>query len=145
MYGLRAGVLLAAKKKAGFVTISELSDELDISFYFLTKVLQQLTKAGILKSYKGPNGGVKLNVPAEKISFMDIVIAIDGTTSLEKCALGLPGCGVLKPCPLHDQWSVLKAEIMDMMKNTSLKTLAQRKDELISAGNNVGKYFFEIK
>ncbi|MFU8811484.1 MAG: RrF2 family transcriptional regulator, partial [Balneolaceae bacterium] len=57
-YGLRAAVLLATKEKEVYVTIKELSDELDISFFFLTKVLQQLTKAELLESYKGPNGGV---------------------------------------------------------------------------------------
>jgi Rrf2 family transcriptional regulator, iron-sulfur cluster assembly transcription factor len=124
MYGLRASVLLASRNNAEFITIRELSDELNISFYFLTKVLQQMTKANLLESYKGPNGGVKLARPAGEIRFMDVVIAIDGLKSLNECALGLPGCGVMKPCPLHDQWSALKTDMMNMMESITLKQLS---------------------
>lgn len=128
IYGLRASVLLASKKREDFVTIRELSDELQISFHFLTKVLQQLTKSELLESYKGPNGGVKLARPAGKISFMDVVISIDGEYIVTECALGLPGCGVLKPCPLHDQWSVLKENILTMMSEITLEEMASNRD-----------------
>ena len=127
IYGLRASVLLASKLSDDFVTIRELSDELNISFHFLTKVLQMLTKSGILKSYKGPNGGVKLARPASQITFMDIVESIDGKQIIKECALGLPGCGELKPCPLHDQWSALKENILNMMNHISLEQLASNK------------------
>lgn len=124
IYGLRASVLLATKKQDDFITIRELSDELDISFHFLTKVLQKLTKSELLESYKGPNGGVKLARSASSITFMDIVVSIDGDSIFHECALGLPGCGMLKPCPLHDQWSGLKGNILEMMNNISLTMLA---------------------
>lgn len=126
MYGLRASVLLASKPKDEFITIRELSDELDISFFFLTKVLQQMTRAELLESYKGPNGGVKLAKPANTISFMDVVIAIDGSASMNECALGLPGCGVMKPCPMHDQWSKLKTSMINMMEDATLAQLSLR-------------------
>lgn len=127
IYGLRASVLLASKKQGDFVTIRELSDELEISFHFLTKVLQRLTKSELLESYKGPNGGVKLARPASKITFMDVVLSIDGNAIIHECALGLPGCGVLKPCPLHDQWSVLKKNLLELMSNINLAELAAGK------------------
>ncbi len=125
IHGLRAGILLASKNSNSFVTIKQLSNELDISFYFLTKVLQQMTKAGLLESYKGPNGGVKLARESTLISFMDVVEAIDGKALLEDCALSLPGCGILKPCPMHDQWSVMKQEISAMLNDATLEKLAE--------------------
>lgn len=127
IYGLRASVLLASKKQGEFVTIRELSEELDISFHFLTKVLQRMTKVELLESYKGPNGGVKLARPSSDITFMDVVLSIDGNSIIDECALGLPGCGVLKPCPLHDQWSVLKDNLIGMMEAINLKELADGK------------------
>lgn len=126
IYGIRASVLLATKKQSDFITIRELSDELDISFHFLTKVLQKLTRSDLLESYKGPNGGVKLARSASAITFMDIVDSIDGDSLVHECALGLPGCGVLKPCPLHSQWSGLKEDILITMKNISLAELASK-------------------
>lgn len=129
MYGVRASVKLAGKSEDGFVTIRELSSELGISFYFLTKILQQLTRAEILESYKGPNGGVKLAKPAASISFLDIVDAIDGNCSLQQCALGLPGCGVMKPCPLHEQWAVLRDQMLVMLQSMTLQELAMRSEK----------------
>lgn len=139
MYGLRASVQLAGKSDNVYITIRELSEDLNISFFFLTKVLQRLTEAEILESYKGPNGGVRLLKPAKEVTFLDVVIAIDGFSSLNECALGLPGCGVMKPCPLHDQWSTLKENMMNVMQNITMDELARRKrndlniDELIQA------------
>lgn len=57
---------------------------------------------------------------------MDIVDSIDGDSLVHECALGLPGCGVLKPCPLHSQWSGLKEDILITMKNISLAELASK-------------------
>lgn len=126
MYGLRASVQLAGKKDNTYVTIRELSEDLDISFFFLTKVLQRLTQAEILESYKGPNGGVRLLKPPGEVTFLDVVTAIDGSCTLNECALGLPGCGVMKPCPLHGQWSILKENILEMMQNVTIAELARR-------------------
>jgi Rrf2 family transcriptional regulator, iron-sulfur cluster assembly transcription factor len=128
IYALRASVLIASKKNDGFITIRELSDELNISFHFLTKVLQEMTKAELLESYKGPNGGVKLARPANKITFMDVVESIDGDYMINECVLGLPGCGVMKPCALHDQWSVLKTDIINMMNEYNLEAIAKNRE-----------------
>lgn len=124
LYGLRASVLLASKAQSEYTTIRELSDELDISFHFLTKVLQMQTKAKLLKSCKGPNGGVQLARSADDITFLDVVISIDGDSIVYDCALGLPGCGILKPCPMHEQWAGLKATLLNMMRNTTLRQMA---------------------
>lgn len=150
IYALRASVYLASRRNREFVTIREMSDELQISFHFLTKVLQQLTRAGILESYKGPNGGVRLNRAASTICFLDVVVAIDGEYLIKECALGLPGCGEMKPCALHDQWSVLKEKLLFMMKNITLDELAKRnhlKDQPSAEIKNKKSeiFFFEPK
>ncbi len=150
LYGLRASVLLASKAQSEFTTIRELSDELDISFHFLTKVLQLQTKAELLESYKGPNGGVKLARSADKITFLDVVVSIDGVKKINECALGLPGCGVMRPCPLHDQWAVLKERMLNMMQAVTLDQLAGRKDfnkTLFSGSDEAtdAKDFFDLK
>lgn len=126
LYGLRAAVLLASKNSSDFVTIRELSDELDISFYFLTKVLQHLTKSEILVSYKGPNGGVKLARPGNRITFMEIVESIDGSKIFDDCALGFTNCGILNPCPLQKDWIKLKKNIIEYMNTTTLEDLANK-------------------
>jgi len=102
------------------------SEKLDISFHFLTKILQQLTAAGLMESLKGPNGGVRLTKPGEEIALADIVIAIDGIELFTECALGLPGCGVEKPCPLHEKWADTRDAIREMLESTDLVELVEK-------------------
>lgn len=126
VYGLRASLYLANRKSGQYVPIREMSDKLEISFHFLTKILQQLTAEGILESYKGPNGGVRLTKPGSNFALIDIVLAIDGEQLLTECALGLPGCGTKNPCPLHDKWASTRDSIRQMLANTTLTELVKK-------------------
>jgi len=125
IYGLRASVLLAMRNEDQYITIRELSDELEISFYFLTKVLQQMTKAEILESYKGPNGGVKLARKAHEIRMMDVVKAIDGELSFKSCVMGQSECDLMEPCPLHHKWVELQTRMTSIMNGTTIEGLAK--------------------
>lgn len=129
VYGLRASVYLASKSEDSYISISKISEELEISPHFLTKVLQQMTEAGLLESHKGPKGGVRLTSPAGDIHLIEIVAAIDGMKLLTECALGLPGCGVEKPCPIHDKWASARDEIRSMLAETSLADLVKKGKE----------------
>ena len=129
VYGLRALLYIVAKKQTGFVSISEISKELDISFHFLTKTLQTLTQNGILASHRGPNGGIALAKPAEEILLIDIIKLLEGDDFFEKCLLGLPGCGSFTPCPVHDFWQVTKAAMKDEFSSTSLANLGTKMSE----------------
>lgn len=126
VYGLRASLFLATRKYGEYVPIRKMSDKLEISFHFLTKILQQLTSEGIMESLKGPNGGIRLSRDGKKVPLVDIVVAIDGPGLLTECALGLPGCGTKNPCPLHDKWAETRDEIKDMLENTTLTELVKK-------------------
>ncbi|MEX0662155.1 MAG: Rrf2 family transcriptional regulator [Balneolaceae bacterium] len=124
-YGLRASMLLAMRDTKTYVSIRELSDELNISFHFLTKIFQKMNAANLIDSKKGVNGGVKLAKPSHRVTFMDVVNAIDGSCSMDSCALALPGCGVKRSCPMHDQWSGIKEGMLEMMEKVTLAELAK--------------------
>lgn len=126
VYGIRAALFLASNQNGDYISIREMSDKLDISFHFLTKILQQLTSTGLMESHKGPNGGIRLTRPGSGISLFEIVAAIDGIELFTECALGLPGCGTRKPCPLHDKWSGRRDSIREMLETTNLIELAQK-------------------
>lgn len=130
VYGLRASLYLASREEGEYIPIRQMSDKLEISFHFLTKILQQLTAVKILESYKGPNGGVRLTRSGEEVSLMEIVMAIDGDYMLTECALGLPGCGVMKPCPIHEKWAETRDGIRHMLESTTLTELSKKGKEL---------------
>lgn len=126
VYGLRASLYLATHKNEEYVPIRKMSGKLDISFHFLTKILQQLTAEGIMESFKGPNGGIRLIRDGSDVPLMDIVLAIDGSELFNECALGLPGCGTKNPCPLHHKWAETRDGIRDMLENTTLTELVKK-------------------
>lgn len=124
VYGLRASLYVAGfAEKREYVPINEIARELDISFHFLTKILQQLTGAGLMESYRGPSGGVTLAKPAHEISLLDIVTAIDGAEMFSECVLGLEGCGTHAPCPLHATWAAQRGRLLDALKDATLESL----------------------
>lgn len=127
VYGLRALVYMASEReRTGYVSIGEIAEKLNISFHFLTKTFQTLTQHGILESYRGPNGGVALAKPADQLFLTDIVHVLEGADFFDKCLLGLPGCGVEAPCPVHDFWKVAKEAMKNEFDNTSLAELGEK-------------------
>ena len=136
VYVLRALVYLASEKTGSrYMSIGEISKKLDISFHFLTKSFQELTQHGILESYRGPSGGIALKKPADQIFLSDIIKILEGEDFFDKCLLGLPGCGVEAPCPVHDFWKGAKAVMKKEFDMTSLAELgAKVSDERLRLG-----------
>jgi len=125
---LRAMIYIAKQKLNGrdkYISINEIANELDLSFYFLSKILQQLVKAGFLESYRGPNGGVKLAKDPEDIKIIDIVATIDGLSFFTDCVLGLDECCDENPCPLHQKWVDKREDIYELFSGTSLKDILE--------------------
>jgi Rrf2 family transcriptional regulator, iron-sulfur cluster assembly transcription factor len=122
--GIRALLYLASHNKSeGYTNIKQMAKALDISFHFLTKVLQPLTQKGILNSYRGPNGGVSLAVKNEDIRLIDIVLIYEGDSFFTSCLLGMPGCGEQKPCPVHEFWKHTKEDLKRELCKTTLVDL----------------------
>lgn len=125
-YGVRAALYIATQKERQFLTIREISEKLNISFHFLTKILQILTQKNILVSVKGPKGGVALARPATAINLLEIIEAIDGLGFFKQCVLGLDECDDEQPCPLHDEWGEMRGRIRSILEETSLAEMAQK-------------------
>ncbi|MCC6752526.1 MAG: Rrf2 family transcriptional regulator [Saprospiraceae bacterium] len=125
IYCLRALIYVASKnEKDKYVSIGQISEELHISFHFLTKTFQTLTQQGLLTSHRGPQGGIMLNKPVEEIFLIDIVLMLEGQNFFDKCLLGLPGCGEAEPCPVHNFWKDVKGALKKEFEETSLADLA---------------------
>lgn len=126
VYGIRSVLFLTLEQERQFVPIKEVSEKLDISFHFLTKILQNLSQGGVISSFKGPRGGVKLARPAKDISILHIVHILDGEKIFEQCILGLPGCQEKKPCPLHDSWKEHREKLKADFAAANMAVLAEK-------------------
>lgn len=125
-YAIRALIYLAKGDSTKFTSIRELSNELEISFHFLAKILHALAQKGILLSEKGPKGGLKLLIPPEQLTIKEIIIAVDGNKLFEKCMLGFEECSDAEPCALHDIWCKLRKELDHNIMFLNLSVLTNK-------------------
>lgn len=123
-YALQAVLYLASREKGSYTSIRELTKKLGIPYHFLGKIMQDLTRKGILLSLKGPQGGFALRAPASNITLLQIVEAIDGTAFLHTCVLGFPDCSGEHPCAVHDEWGGLRKRVREMLASESVGQLA---------------------
>jgi Rrf2 family protein len=88
---LHAGMVLA--QAAGKpVSARQMAESLQVSYDHLAKVLQRLTKAGLVRATRGPTGGFVLAKPAQRIRLLDLYQAIDGKFTVSRCLFGRKSC-----------------------------------------------------
>lgn len=124
-YGLRAALYLASRATDAPVPVREVSETLGIPHAFLAKTVRDLVSAGIFRTQSGAGGGLTLARPAERVTLEDVVLAIDGPERFEDCVLGLPGCGDLAPCPVHEAWVPMRERIVTMLRSATLDATAE--------------------
>jgi Rrf2 family transcriptional regulator, iron-sulfur cluster assembly transcription factor len=78
-------MLYVAAMKDKVSSINEIAEQESIPREYLAKILRELVMTGLLKSHRGYFGGYKLAKPANKISFLDIIEAMDGTLRIVSC------------------------------------------------------------
>ena len=77
-YALLAAGYIAQQKKQSIVLSQDISGKYNIPLEYLLKILQQMVRAHILNSKRGPRGGFSMARPASKIPMIDIIEAVDG-------------------------------------------------------------------
>jgi Rrf2 family protein len=124
-YAIRASLYISMKSIDGSkLGIKEIAKEIDSPIHFTAKILQSLSREGIISSVKGPNGGFYLDPKSKPIVFNAIVKAIDGDNILHSCSLGLKECSDKFPCPIHQDIKTYKARLRKIMKEKTVQQLA---------------------
>ena len=119
-YALRAVVYLAACRDSSPLRAAALAEAVEVPPNYMGKILNQLVRAGILRSVRGKNGGFEVAVPAEKISLYEIVSHFDDLGLENKCLFGRLECSDQHPCPAHKRWEKLATQILDFFKTTTI-------------------------
>jgi len=77
-YALMGVAYIALNQKSRPVLASRIAEEYGIPVEYLLKILQQLVRTGVLISKRGPRGGFTLAKPANKVSLVEIIEAVEG-------------------------------------------------------------------
>lgn len=85
------------------VSAKDLAEQEDVPMRFLLKILGSLVKAGILKSYRGQDGGYTLAKDAQDITLLDVIEAVEGPITINRCLNNEDSCNKnwTKLCPVH--------------------------------------------
>ena len=102
------------------VGIKEISAGIDSPEHFLAKILQDLSRKGIVQSIKGPNGGFYMEAATLARPLSDVVEAVDGKSLFTGCGLGLEYCSETNPCPLHEEFKGIRNRIQQMLQQTTI-------------------------
>ena len=124
-YAIRAMTFLAALPPGRLAGAREISESEGIPMAFLWKILQNLARRRLIRSFKGLRGGYELAQPADSLTLNMIVEATDGVDRLGQCVLGLPHCSDENACPLHDTWKDVRSNMMVILHQTTLADLVR--------------------
>ncbi len=109
-------------------SVNVLHQELNLPYKYLTKMMTELVKKGLVNSSRGREGGLSLARDAHDIYLCDILEAIGESLEHERCILGFEKCDASNPCALHDQWVQPKEMIETMLSTTTLSSLIQNRE-----------------
>ena len=130
MLSIRTGYAILAlacmtSDKQDWYKVEDISNRGDIPKSYLHKILHALGKSGLVNTKRGPQGGMALSRPADQITLLDIVEAVQGEEWMHCCLLGLAECSDERSCPVHEFWKGEIENIKDRMKQTTLDQVAE--------------------
>lgn len=112
----------------------EISSSESIPSSFLCKVLLQLRRGRLLRSYKGIRGGYELAMPPDKISLLMIVRCIEGEEAFAGCVLDDKYCTPEHPCSLHESWIGIRDQLMGLLDHKTLADLVLKRQAELRTG-----------
>lgn len=107
----------------------EIARETGIPANYLSKILNQLRKSGLVDSQKGWGGGFQLRPEALSKPIGDVVAIFEGASAphgIEACVFGLPQCDDNNPCPLHSYWGKIRETYHEMLQAKTVGELKMR-------------------
>jgi len=126
IHAVRALILLAELPEGTYAGAVSIAERIDAPKNYLGKILQQLSRDGLLVSQKGLGGGFRLARAAAQISLLDIVEPIEQINRWTGCILGGESCSDDNPCPIHNHWKDVKDAYLRLLQETTIADLARQ-------------------
>lgn len=111
-------MIVLAKNRDKLTSVKDIAAQLDVSANHLSKVMQRLNKAGFIESIKGFNGGFRLSVEPEDVTFLEIYESFDGKLKASSCLLAKNECK--GNCIFGDLILSINAQVKEKFENTKL-------------------------
>ena len=101
-----------------------LADRVHVEVPTASKVLKLLAGANLLQSYRGANGGYRVNRPAEQISVAEVIAAIEGPIAMTECSVEPGLCHQEDRCNLRSNWQRISVAVSQALQDVSLAEMS---------------------
>jgi Rrf2 family protein len=123
---IKAVIYLASKFESGEKAgIKEIAEFINASEHTVGKLLQILVREQIINSAKGPTGGFYISTKQKNQSIINIIDAIDGKEVFDQCGLGLSKCSATHPCPIHNDYKIIRDQFKTMCRQKKVSDLCE--------------------
>ncbi len=136
-YALIAMVEMTDHIDSELITTKEIAKQYHIPLEILGKVLQALSKKGLIESIQGMHGGYRANHMWNEITIASIIETIDGPIDLMSCGNGnFCDCDQISVCNIKIPMEILQNELRAFFNNITLKDIKQSYDVILTSVNN---------
>lgn len=123
-YAVRVMVHLAGLPAGTRASRSGLADASECPEQFLSKVLQSLTRAGLVVSHRGNTGGFELPDSRRNATILDVIEAVEGPIRLNICLTAPNACRRQEWCPAYSVWARAQQAMTDVLESATIGELA---------------------
>ena len=125
-YAIRVMIDLAEHMNGKYIPMKEIADRQDVSLKYMTKIMQALTKSGMLDGQHGKGGGYKLNREPEEYRVGDILRLTEGTLAPVACIDETDcKCDRSFECRTRPMWNELDKLISEYLDGITIADLME--------------------
>ncbi len=123
-YAIRAILYLSRQPLGKLSLAGEIAESAGIPRSFLSKILQDFTRVGLVSSFRGMGGGFSLARNPHGITLLEVVEAIEGPVLPNRCLVGEGTCERDGSCRVHLVWKRVRDEITSILAGVTIEELA---------------------
>ncbi len=124
-YALIALRYMQRKRDRNCASAKEISDLYRIPLPLLSKILQKLSKVGIIQAIQGPHGGYSLNIVPEKLTMKELINILEGPVGIMDCSIDSE-CIQLKTCNIKNPINEVNNAIIGVLNNITLADISEQ-------------------
>jgi Rrf2 family protein len=119
-YAIRA-MLALTKAREGLLSSRKIAEEMKIPPRFLPQIMGDLTRAGLVDAHPGRAGGYKLARPADEVTLLTVIEAVEGDPHRQICVMRGTPCGQDGECGVHDVFYAAESAILERLSGATLQ------------------------
>ena len=124
-YATRALLELALHNSGGSVTLKEIAQRQNISLRYLEHLITPLIAAGLVRTTRGPRGGISLAKPPGEIKLSEVIQLLEGSIAPVECVDNPSVCQRSEGCATRDVWSQVKKAVTNVLDSVTLLDLVE--------------------